>query len=40
MVEEVKNVRNIEDQDVTWESFHQYFKDKYLTEHFYDEKSK
>ena len=38
--EEVTNVRNIEEQDVTWESFQQYFKDKYLIEHFYDEKDK
>ena len=29
--EEVKNVGNIEDQDVTWESFQQYFNYKYLT---------
>ena len=38
--EEVINVHSIEDQDVTWESFQQYFKDKYLTKHFYDEKWK
>ena len=36
--EEVKNVRSIEDQDVTWDKFQQYFKDKYLTKRFYDEK--
>ena len=29
--EEMKNVRSIEEQDVTWESFQRYFKDKYLT---------
>ena len=38
--EGVKNVRNIEEKDVTWESFQQYFKDKYLTEIFYDKKAK
>ena len=36
----MKNVRNIEEKDVTWESFEQYFKDKYLTKRFYDEKAK
>ena len=30
--EEVKNVRRIEDQNVTWDKFQQYFKYKYLTE--------
>ena len=38
--EEVRNVRGIEDSDVTWEKFQQYFKDKYLTERFYDEKAR
>ena len=36
----MKNVRNIDDQDVTWDAFQHYFKEKYLTEQFYDEKSK
>ena len=26
--EEGKNVRGIEDQNVTWDEFHEYFKDK------------
>ena len=30
--EEVKNVRGIEDQNITWDEFQQYFKDKYLIE--------
>ena len=30
--EEVKNMRGIEDQNVTSDEFQQYFKDKYLTE--------
>ena len=36
--EEVKNVRGVEDQNVTWDEFQQYSKDKYLTEFFYNEK--
>ena len=32
--EEVKNVWGIEDYNVTWDKFQQYFKDKYVTEHF------
>ena len=36
----MKNVRSIDDQDVTWDSFQQYFKDKYLIELFYDKKSR
>lgn len=36
----MKNVGSIQEQDVTWESFLQYFKDKYLTKQFYDEKAK
>ena len=36
--EEVKNVYSIDDQDVTWDVFQQYFKDKYLNERFHDEK--
>lgn len=38
--EEVNNFRTIEYQDVTLDSFPQYFKDNYLTEHFYEEKSR
>ena len=36
----MKNVRSIDERDITWELFQQYFKDKYLTEIFYDEKDK
>ena len=36
--EEVKNVRGAEDKNVTWDEFQKYFKDKYLSESFYDEK--
>eukprot|EP00253_Pinus_taeda_P026214 PITA_26214 len=38
--EEVKMVRRISEQDVTWEKFQGYFKEKYLTERFYDEKAR
>eukprot|EP00253_Pinus_taeda_P001681 PITA_01681 len=38
--EEVKMVRGITEQDVTWEKFQGYFKEKYLTEHVYDEKAR
>eukprot|EP00253_Pinus_taeda_P011093 PITA_11093 len=38
--EEVKIVRGVSEQDVTWETFQGYFKEKYLTEYFYDEKAR
>eukprot|EP00253_Pinus_taeda_P017918 PITA_17918 len=38
--EEVKMVRGVSEQDVTWEMFQRYFKEKYLTERFYDEKAR
>ena len=36
----MKNVHSIDEQDITWELFQHYFKDKYLTERFYDDKAK
>ena len=36
----MKNVHSIDERDITWELFQQYFKDKYLTERFYDDKAK
>lgn len=38
--EEVKMVWGVSEQNVTWETFQRYFKEKYLTERFYDEKSR
>lgn len=38
--EEVKMVWGVSEQDVTWETFQRYFKEKYLTERFYDEKAR
>eukprot|EP00253_Pinus_taeda_P027708 PITA_27708 len=37
--EEVKMVQGVIEQDITWEIFQRYFKEKYLTERFYDEKA-
>ena len=36
--EEVKIVRGVSEQNITWEKFQRYFKERYLTEHFYDKK--
>ena len=38
--EEIKTVRRIDEEQVTWNEFQKNFKDKYLTEHYYDEKAK
>ena len=38
--EEVKMVRGVREQNITWEKFQRYFKERYLTEHFYDEKAR
>jgi len=38
--EEVKMIRGVNEQDITWETFQRYFKEKYLTERFYDEKAR
>ena len=38
--EHVKNVCSIDDQDVTWDTFKKYFKDKYPSELFYEEMSR
>eukprot|EP00253_Pinus_taeda_P016051 PITA_16051 len=38
--EEVKIVRGVREQTITWERFQRYFKERYLTEHFYDEKAR
>lgn len=36
--EEIKTVIEINEQEVTWEQFQKHFKDRYLTERFYDDK--
>jgi len=38
--EEVKTVRGVNEQNITWENFQRYFKERYLTEQFYDKKAK
>ena len=38
--EEVKIVRGVSEQTITWEKFQRYFKERYLTKHFYDEKAR
>eukprot|EP00253_Pinus_taeda_P003721 PITA_03721 len=37
--EEIKIVKGVSEQNITWEKFQKYFKERYLTEHFYDEKA-
>jgi len=36
----VKIVREVNERNVTWENFQNYFKEKYLIERFYNEKEK
>lgn len=38
--EEVKMVKGVSEQTITWENFQKYFKERYLTERFYDEKAR
>lgn len=37
--EEVKIVKGVSERTITWEKFQKYFKERYLTERFYDEKA-
>eukprot|EP00253_Pinus_taeda_P016580 PITA_16580 len=37
--EEIKIVKGVSEQNITWEKFQKYFKERYLTERFYDEKA-
>jgi len=38
--EEVKSMCGVNEQSITWEKFKKYFKERYLTEIFYDGKEK
>lgn len=38
--EEVKIIKGVSEQTITWEKFQRYFKERYLTECFYDEKAR
>eukprot|EP00253_Pinus_taeda_P025714 PITA_25714 len=38
--EEIKIVKGVSEKNITWEKFQKYFKERYLTERFYDEKAR
>eukprot|EP00253_Pinus_taeda_P012064 PITA_12064 len=38
--EEVKIVKGVTEQNITWDNFQKFFKERYLTERFYDEKAR
>eukprot|EP00253_Pinus_taeda_P010631 PITA_10631 len=38
--EEVKIVKGVTEQNITWDNFQKFFKERYLTECFYDEKAR
>eukprot|EP00253_Pinus_taeda_P022101 PITA_22101 len=38
--EEVKIVKGVTEQNITWDNFQRFFKKRYLTERFYDEKAR
>eukprot|EP00253_Pinus_taeda_P002305 PITA_02305 len=38
--EEVKIVKGVTEQNITWDNFQRFFKGRYLTERFYDEKAR
>eukprot|EP00253_Pinus_taeda_P035478 PITA_35478 len=38
--EEFKMVKGVSGHTITWEKLHKYFKERYLTKHFYDEKAR
>jgi hypothetical protein len=38
--EDLKNVKGIHEEDLSWERFEKYFRKKYLSEKYFDEKSK
>eukprot|EP00253_Pinus_taeda_P030136 PITA_30136 len=38
--EEVKIVKVVTEQNITWDNFQRFFKERYLTERFYDEKAR
>eukprot|EP00253_Pinus_taeda_P011207 PITA_11207 len=38
--EEVKIIKGVTEQTITWDNFQRYFKERYLTERFYDEKAR
>eukprot|EP00253_Pinus_taeda_P019019 PITA_19019 len=38
--EEVKIVKGVTEQNITWDNFQKFFKERYLTQRFYDEKAR
>eukprot|EP00253_Pinus_taeda_P006899 PITA_06899 len=38
--EEVKIIKGVTEQNITWDNFQRFFKERYLTERFYDEKAR
>jgi hypothetical protein len=38
--EDLKNVKGIHEEDLSWEWFEKYFRKKYLSEKYFDEKTK
>jgi hypothetical protein len=38
--EDLKNVKGIHEEDLSWERFEKYFRKKYLSEKYFDEKTK
>ena len=38
--EDVKNVRDIQEEELTWSEFKRHFKKKYLFERYYDDREK
>eukprot|EP00253_Pinus_taeda_P005458 PITA_05458 len=38
--EEIKIMKGVSEQSITWENFQKYFKERYLTKRFYDEKAR
>jgi hypothetical protein len=38
--EDLKNVKGVHEEDLSWEQFEKYFRKKYLSEKYFDEKTK
>jgi hypothetical protein len=38
--EDLRNVKGIHEKELSWRKFEKYFKKKYLSERYYDEKTK
>ena len=38
--EELKNIKGVREEDLSWKQFEKYFRKKYLSERYFDEKAK